>query len=89
MKTRYIKVVLIILAINFINWLYILIFCGVYPHSVSGLINGLLLGILIDWCLISIAFPLIKATLRIIIRNFPRCRFLVYIEYLFLLTNFI
>ncbi len=83
MKVRYFVFQVSAFTINFICWYYALVFCAVYNDSSRNWLYGGLIGLVIDWFIISIAIPLSKAILRILIRNFKRLRFLIIVEYFY------
>jgi hypothetical protein len=87
MKCRYRLFVFTSLFINFVCWWYVIIFCGIYTTSTSGWIQGSIIGLVIDWCGISLAVPLIKTTIRILIRKYPHFKFLIILDYTFFLVG--
>jgi hypothetical protein len=88
MGLRYKLFIGISLLINFICWWYVIIFCGIYVTSSTGWIQGSVMGIVMDWCIISLLVPFIKAVLRILIRKYPHLKFLVVIDYFFFIIGF-
>ena len=74
---------------NLIIWYYVTVFCGVYITSSRGWIYGSVIGIFMDWCIVSILIPALKTSIRLIVRKYSKMRFLVTIEYLFFVKNFL
>lgn len=88
MKSKYRTFVITMMIFNLICWYYVTVFCGVYIGSSKGWIYGSVYGIIIDWCLISLIIPILRTSLRLLVRKFDKMRFLVSIEYLFFIKNF-
>jgi hypothetical protein len=83
MKTRYFFFQVATFTINFISWYYALVFCAIYSNSSRNWIYGGIIGLVTDWYGISIAIPLSKAILRILVRNYRYLRPLIVIEYFY------
>ncbi len=88
MCSRYTIFIIFTGLIGFFCYFYAIIFCGIYINSAQGWLDGIILGFIIDWCIISIVIPLIKASLRITVRTCPILSFLVYLEYMFIISEF-
>ena len=89
MRIRYIIFVILSSLINFFSWYYVVVFCSVYVSSSVGWIQGGVQGLLIDWLGLSLAIPLVKAVNRVLVRNYPKLRFLIFLEHLFFLMGFV
>ncbi len=89
MRSRYRTFVTTMMIFNLISWYYVTVFCGVYLGSAKGWIYGSVNGIILDWCVISLIFPILRTSIRLIVRNFEKMRFLVTLEYLFFIKNFL
>lgn len=87
MRWRYTLFIVLSITTSIFLWYYVITFCAVYETSSTGWIQGAMIGLVIDWFGISLLLPLIKTSLRLSVRNYPFLYFLVYIEYLFFLTE--
>jgi Co/Zn/Cd efflux system component len=89
MRSGYIRSIIVTFSINLMCWYYAIAFCSVYTTSTSGWIYGGIMGIVIDWCIISFALPLIKSSIRVLVRKYHKLKFLISVEYFFWLVNFL
>lgn len=51
------------------NVYYVLCFCFTYTNSRNNWMNGIYIGIIMDYMGIKLAFPLVKVILRALIKN--------------------
>ena len=89
MRCRNIFLFFSMFALNLFCWFYSIVFCAIYPQTSPGWMNGILIGAATDWGLFSFCLPLIKSLLRAIGRKYKKLGFLVYIEYLLVISNFL
>jgi len=68
---------------------YTVIFCSIYSKSVSGWFDGGVIGLFIDFGIVSIAIPIIKALCKILLRKSIIFRPLILIDYSFFFLNFV
>ena len=89
MRLTYILFIAAAFIMNFVCWYYIIVFCGIYKNSCVPMMEGAVIGVMIDWFGISLAIPIIKSTLRVLIRKYPNASFLLTIEYFFWVVNYL
>lgn len=81
MKCRYINFIIATSLINLICWYYAVVFCRIYSNTSGDWLFGAVAGLIIDWGIISIIVPLIRTCTRMVVRNFPKLRFIMVFEY--------
>jgi len=87
MMLKYILFVVITTLLNIFIWFFTISFCGIYVTSANGWVVGTFVGLcILDWIFLSIGIPLIRATLRVLIR-IDGLRFLAGLEWLFWITK--
>jgi len=69
MKVRFIIYMLVALIINLTCWYFVVCFCATYPNSSENWIKGIYLSMIIDYLGIKLGVPLIKASIRLLIRH--------------------
>ena len=70
------------ILVSILLWYYVISFCGIYSSSSMGWIYGSIAGLMIDWFAFSLFIPLVRASLRLLIRKFKKLKFLIRVEYL-------
>ncbi len=68
---------------------YNTVFCHIYSGSSLAWFHGGAIGLWIDFFGVGIGIPLIKATVRILMRKFYFLKFLIIIDYSFFFLNYI
>ena len=88
MSGIYKRFLLITFLLNLLCLYYSTVFCTIYSSSTKGWIQGGIIGVFLDVFVISVTIPLIKSSIRILIRNFKILKFLI-IDYSFFLLNYV
>lgn len=68
MRLRFIIYMLVALIINLVCWYFVVCFCATYPNSSENWMKGIYLGMIIDYLGIKLVIPLIKTSLRQLIK---------------------
>jgi len=89
MKIRYTIFYIVAFLMSLLCVFYSTVFCSIYNGSFPGWFQGGVIGLFLDLFAISIAVPVIKTSVRVLIRNFKFLRFLIIIDYSFFILNFI
>jgi hypothetical protein len=75
--------------VNLLCWYYAILFCIIYKASEKNWFYGGIISLIMEWFILGMIVPFAKALLRMIIRRFKKFRFLILIEYLYFILNFI
>ena len=89
MKQKYARFLIITILLNLLFLYYTTVFCTIYSSSTKGWSEGGIIGVFLDIFGISIAIPLIKSSVRILVRKFQFLKFLIIIDYSFFLLNYV
>ncbi len=89
MKKKYRNFILLVIFLTLLSTIFTTIFCFIYSKSVPGWFQGGVIGFFIDVFIVSISIPIIKSTVRILIRQHWIFKPLIIIDYSFFLLNFI
>jgi hypothetical protein len=88
MKRTYRKFFGVVISLTLISMGFSTIFCYIYSKSVPGWFQGGIIGLYIDIFIVSIAVPLIKSLVKVILRIHWIFRPLLIIDYCFFFLNY-
>ncbi len=89
MNFRFFMFKMFTFIVNIICWYYAMLFCSIYKASEKNWLYGGIISLIMEWFILGLIIPFTKALLRILIRRFKKLRFLILIEYLYFILNFI
>jgi hypothetical protein len=88
MKIRYRIFIGIVLFLSLLSAFYCAIFCYVYSKSVPGWLHGGIIGLFLDFFILSISIPLVKTTVKTLLKKHWIFKPLILIDYCYFILNY-
>jgi len=89
MKKKYRIFIGIVIFLTLISIIFSTIFCYIYSKSVPGWFQGGVISFFISVFIVSVAIPIIKTVVKILLRKHKIFRFLLIVDYLFFVLNYV
>lgn len=75
MKYKHTIFFIVTLLIHLASWYFVICFCSTFINSNKSWIKGVFISLVIDYCVIKAIIPLVKVSLREIMKIYPNCFF--------------